>query len=331
MNVDTLIENLYQTPEVQALDNIVEKNDYHNEASALRHTVYVVQHIKEVIRNINPGLTEEGERHKDYLDEKVGDYTRGDLLQVAAVVHDIGKAMMTINKRTGEKVPVFQTKKDGKTTAIWHDRVAGPRVYEMMKEHGLSEPDAAYVRDVVSYHMSVFHLYNTIEQAKNPQKTLDKARKKAGDLWIDLLTHALADKMGCGHTITDFYDATLQKTDQESKKQWNEINFMCDLMDEAMSVRDRSGDVAQLEREVSQGTVYVAPEHQAYVREQSTAMYTQRMERQVETGHLTSEKAEQVVAKRVDKLMDAVRFSSEIPSGYKEVLEQRPIKYDLKL
>jgi hypothetical protein len=224
-NIDELINNFYQITEVKNLEFISESNSFHTERNVLEHTRLVELNLNnelsfDYIDDLNV-------RNKliNYVYEKIGDYTRGELLRVATVLHDIGKGMSYILK-DNEMKSVLELKVNGDTTSPQHAKVGSENVYDLLIKENLSKKDALYVKDIVSNHMRIFSLYDGLFDSKNKDKTLNKAINSLGDNYIDILIHTRAD-LKSSIRRDDFNQKNLEFKDKIYE---SDIDFVSDLI-----------------------------------------------------------------------------------------------------
>ena len=313
----TIEEMLYARPEVKALEDVSDKNKYHTEENVLVHTRRVNEAMVDTLEFDHVSDESVRERLRAYVAEPIGDYTRGELLRIATVLHDVAKAM-----DLPDGTPIMKVKDDGDTSALEHDKLGAQPVYDILTEMGFSDQEATYVKDVVASHQRIFALYDSIGKAKSPQKILDKTSGSLGDIYLDSLLHARADLMGCDKRS----DYTAPVVQFEGQTFTSDLGFVDYLTEQSMTVREETGPVTGLER--ISGTAYVAPEQQDFVRTSLTDTYAMQMASKVAAGKIKAEIVPGIIAKRVDKVMQGLQFG-EPELDYKSVLEERPVKYTI--
>jgi hypothetical protein len=311
----TIEEQLYARPEVQALESVIESNKYHTEKNALVHTHQVNEAMVDTLEF--DGVTDQAvkARLQAYVSEPVGDYTRGELLRVATVLHDVGKAMVD-----AEDKPLMLVKENGDTTSPEHAKCGAEPAYEILKYMGFSEADASYVKDVVHSHMRIFNLYDSLGQAKSPQKIMDRTVKGLDGQYLDVLLHSRADLLGCDRRS----DYSAKPLDFEGRTFTSDVGFVDYLIEQSMTIREETGSATGLER--ISGTAYIAPEQESLVRSELTSTYQGQMAGKVASGKIKAEIVPGIVAKRVDKVMQGLHIG-EPSSDYQTVLSERPVKY----
>jgi len=303
MQIDKLIEELYQKPAVKDLEKITDRNKNHTEADVLIHTKGVesgllatlgFEFVSEPVKS----------RLRQYFDEKIGDYTRAELLQAAAVLHDIGKAMRFTDKK-GVEQAVMVIKENGDTTCPEHAKVGAEAAYQLLKEMNLNEPEAKYVKKVIEAHMRLFNLYDSGNQ------NIAKVAKDLGEVYLDVLLQTRADCLGSNKREGD-YKA--------------EVAAFSNLIEESMKVREAKGKVDGLE--TLDGTVYLTA-LESEVKEGLKTLYAEQIKAKVEAGQVAAEKVLGIVEKKVNGLMQKLKFGPA-PEDYKTILKERPIVYTLE-
>jgi len=314
MNLDKMvdalciIEEIKKLPEIKNLKNTVEDNDYHVKQSVYDHTAQVFGHVAVLVKE----LTKNNPCFESYLDENVGNFNKAALLFIASSLHDIGKP------------ETLAVKEDGKTNCLNHAKVGAEKVNDILSKYGLNEKEMAYVSDVVTKHMNILNLYNSLANADKPEKTFEKARKKLGDKYIEILIHSKADLLACnGHPE----EKPVKLYGQEFK---NPIEMIDYLLGEAFRVKHVRGTVKELEQYVKQGTIYISEDFKPGVEQGLEFLYKQDMQKKVNKGKINPKKVniDAVVDKRVQGMMKQLRFGN-VPKDYKSILEQRPIEYNL--
>ena len=178
-------------PQVQALANVRDVNQYHTEPTVLDHTKAVKAALDD---SLNFGFIQVPEvraRLRTYFFHNVGHYTKRDLLGACALLHDIGKACVTERGR-----PVMQTKFGGVTSCPNHAEVGAKAALEILNELGLEKPEVDYMTQVISNHMRPLRLYTGLSTANHPAVVFRKFQEAVGDVYLDVLVHARADRLG---------------------------------------------------------------------------------------------------------------------------------------
>ncbi|MBW3015540.1 HD domain-containing protein [Candidatus Woesearchaeota archaeon] len=316
--MNQIVDRLYNTKEVSDLEKISDKNDFHTEPNVLVHT----RAVEDAVQN---SLTfdyvkgDSKKRLEDLFNERVGDHTRAQLMRCAAVLHDIGKAMTYDDE--GVEKPVLQVKENGDTTCPKHADIGSEAAYKVLLREGFSEKEASYVRDVIKDHMRLFNLYDSLADAKNPEKTFNKTVSKLSELYINVLVHTRADLMGC----TKRPDYKPKQLTLNGKTYNNEIEFLNDLISDSMRIPVISS-VEDVEKNVESRTVYVASGFEHLLKDKLTQKYAEQMKSKVESGKIKPEQLDSIVSKRVDSVMSRVKIG-DAPTDYKTVLAERPVQY----
>ncbi len=325
-SVDGLIERLYQTEEVVALASIQDRNKFHTEDNVLEHTRSVEANIQKALTFDFVRDDAARSRLNDYVSERVGNFTRAELLRVSGVLHDVGKAMTYVTE-DGTTTPVMMIKDNGDNTSPKHAEVGAEAANNVLSTmSGMTEADVSYVVNVVGNHMKVFSLHDALAQTKKKDKIFGKVVGKLGDSYIDVLIHTRAD-LQSSQRRGDYEAKPLQFRGQEYG---SDVEFVTGLIADSMVVKEMSGKVQGLEKASQQGKVYLSSESKGDVKEGLTAIYTKQMQPKVDAGHIPAKALPNIVGKRVSGLMQKLNFSDEIPSDYKTVLKEQPIAYSLE-
>lgn len=158
---------------LEHLTDLVEDSKYHQEESVFDHTLMVYENIADLTKQ---------DSLKHYFSQKVGRFQRGDLLEIAALLHDIGKEdTMDVNEH-------------GDTTAHYHQRASADNLGQYVL--GFNQEERDYISDVVGNHMRVLHFGLCADEMAKPEKVLAKLENKLGENAIDILVHTIADTQG---------------------------------------------------------------------------------------------------------------------------------------
>jgi UTP:GlnB (protein PII) uridylyltransferase len=144
---------------------------WHQQESVLDHTLNVLKALEKIVTD-NKNL-------EAVLNKKVDNYTRKQLIEIAATFHDIGKKEAMV--------------KDGEfTKCTGHENIGVGKTKEILKRFNLSKRESQLVLDVISNH-SVFH-YLLAPNNTNFQKDLQDLRNKFGDsIYPELIILSYAD------------------------------------------------------------------------------------------------------------------------------------------
>ena len=155
MDVTGLLKYIF--PEVEALKGIAQNPMHHSEGDAYVHTLMV-------LKNAKPGIVN----------------------QLAALLHDVGKATTT-------------EEKEGKITSYGHDEAGAKIAEEVMKRLKVSTIDTSApdrVKKIISLHMRPHFLRSPAGGGKATAKMIRKFVREAGDSLEKILDLARADETG---------------------------------------------------------------------------------------------------------------------------------------
>lgn len=119
-------------PEFDELKAVIENNDWHNHEPVLNHLLSVAWHVKKIIRDASV-------RVRQHLNRKVDRRRRGELLYIAALLHDIAKKETIVER-------------DGKTMCPWHEKLGGAKARRILRRFDLTPKEIAFVADIVRCH-----------------------------------------------------------------------------------------------------------------------------------------------------------------------------------
>ena len=127
INIKKLRNEQFQKelPEFFELKNFVENNSWHNNDSIFNHTLAVLEELEKLLKSINNKI-------KVYLNQKIDEHTRKDLLFLGTLFHDIAKSNTLI-------------KNGDLTSCPKHEEEGSEKVQAILKRFDLSEREKAIV------------------------------------------------------------------------------------------------------------------------------------------------------------------------------------------
>ena len=161
-------------PELYELKDVIENNDWHNNDPVFNHTLDVLEKLEGLLKNIRDEIS-------NYLGQKITNYTRKDLLFLAALFHDIAKKETLV-------------KNNDITSCLKHEEVGATKIKEILSRFDLSEAEKDLVIQIVKYH-GVVHL---IIEPNNEKLDEDFAEFKINysNIFLELILLAMADTLG---------------------------------------------------------------------------------------------------------------------------------------
>jgi UTP:GlnB (protein PII) uridylyltransferase len=176
----SLKKGLYRSsfPEYYRLENFVENNAWHSQQNCLDHVIAVYSALEKIL---NSGLVT---RHHDYLNQKIGNHSRLNLLKIATLFHDISKQIVLIKNS------------DGTTACPSHEIISCYLINDFNERFSLNQEDKKYVERIVLYHGFVSEIITLIINGKNEHEILKIFKDIVGDISIELFIFIYADLSG---------------------------------------------------------------------------------------------------------------------------------------
>lgn len=161
-------------PEFYELKKVVENNFWHNEEIVFNHVLSVLDGLGKIVRKAN-------EKIRYSLDKEIGNNSRGDLLWIATLLHDIAKKETLITVNGIKRCP-------------GHEKKGAEKTKRILKRFDLSEKESRIIVKIVRNHGLVHEIISP--DNKNFQKEYKNFKKKFSDIYIELILLALADTSG---------------------------------------------------------------------------------------------------------------------------------------
>ncbi|OGC91910.1 hypothetical protein A3D85_02070 [Candidatus Amesbacteria bacterium RIFCSPHIGHO2_02_FULL_47_9] len=161
-------------PELDLLKGVKEVHPWHDKQDVYKHTLAVMKGLKSLLKR-NP---------KKILAEKIGAYTREELLTICAVLHDMAKP----------DTIVYQSK--DLTPCRAHEVIMSGRIGKFSKRFGLDKKDEDWLKRLVMWHALPHDLITLAMARKEEDKFLKELVQIAPDMSIDLLVFYYADMIG---------------------------------------------------------------------------------------------------------------------------------------
>ncbi len=160
----------------------------------------VLLHIKRVVYNVI-NLTAVSSSVRDYFSAPLGGHSRGELLTVAAVFHDIAKGLVL-------------TAADGKTSCPDHERAGAEMTREYLEKEGAGKEESDYIVSIIMAH-GLPHRYLKADNA-DAEAGLAVLASAIPDIYPDILVFTKADVAGSqlvskNRQLYDFINAVLDR------------------------------------------------------------------------------------------------------------------------
>jgi UTP:GlnB (protein PII) uridylyltransferase len=167
-------------PELYQLKKVVENNEWHNNESAFDHTLTVLKNLGKIIKNAPPKILK-------YLNKKVDNYSRKDLLFLAAIFHDLGKKDALV-------------KTNNKTFCPKHESISAKKVKKILNNFDLEKREKTMINQVIKNHTSMHDILSP--RNKNLNTQYKKFKIKHSNVFLELSLLCMADTAGSYLKIT---------------------------------------------------------------------------------------------------------------------------------
>lgn len=176
INIENLRNNQFQEelPEFFELKNFIENNGWHNNDSVFNHTLTVLEELEKLLKTINNKIN-------SYLNQKIDNYTKKDLLFLGTLFHDIAKSDSFVES-------------DESTSCLKHEELGGEKVKSILNRFDLSDREKGIVVRIVKYHGEI----HVILEPKNDklEEQYQKFKSERHDIFMELILLAMADTLG---------------------------------------------------------------------------------------------------------------------------------------
>ena len=142
------------------------------------HKLTIMNHTLEVMRNIN----------QIALEQNMSKEERG-MLNLAAMLHDIGKLYKDIRKPHPKKPGVYQY--------IGHEKRSGEFANELLTRMAFPDDAKKFISTVISQHMQPHNLLPN-EKGEMNKKNVGKFLNEVDDLYDKIIYHGMADTLSKG-------------------------------------------------------------------------------------------------------------------------------------
>jgi putative nucleotidyltransferase with HDIG domain len=156
-------------PELYELEEVIENNLWHNNDPVFNHVISVSTELNKLFEEVNDKI-------KAYLAEKIKNYSRKDLLILAAVFHDIGKK---------------ETLKDA--VFLGHEKMGAEKIFNIISRFDLAEKEREFVIKLVGNHGFIHDILNY--PADKPEEKWQKFREENPDISLEVVLLTKADTL----------------------------------------------------------------------------------------------------------------------------------------
>ncbi len=176
ISIEKLKNNQFQNelPEFFELEKFIESNPWHNNDSVFNHTLAVLEELEKLLKNINNKIN-------SYLNKKVDEHTKRELLFLGTLFHDIAKSDVLV-------------KNGNSTSCPKHEEVGSEKVKSILNRFDLSAREKAMVVNIVKYHGEIHIILNPNNDKIDEQ--FAKFNSERHDIFTELILLAMADTLG---------------------------------------------------------------------------------------------------------------------------------------
>ncbi len=161
-----------ELPEFYELDKIIENNPWHSKESVFIHTINVLEGVNNFFKNYK------NFKLKDYLNKKLDNYKRKDLLFLAAVFHDLGKKESIV--------------KNGKISSCpKHEIISSLKAKSILKQFSLTKREQYIILGIIKNHSKLHEIVGNDKIKLESQFRILKNLNK--DYIIELVIMVMTD------------------------------------------------------------------------------------------------------------------------------------------
>jgi len=156
-------------PELFELENVIQNNPWHDNEPVFNHTILVATELNSLLKTVSNKI-------KEYLNQKIKNYSRKELLILAAVFHDIGKK---------------ETLKDA--IFLGHEKMGAEKIFNIISRFDLAEKEREFVIKLVGNHGFIHDILNY--PADKPEEKWQKFREENPDISLEVVLLTKADTL----------------------------------------------------------------------------------------------------------------------------------------
>lgn len=156
-------------PELYELEKVIQNNPWHDNESVFNHTLSVVAELNNLLKPVSDKI-------KEYLNHKIKNYSRKELLILIAIFHDMGK------KET-EKKALFSG----------HEELSAEKFSNIVSRFDLSQEEKHFAGEIIRNHGFIHEILNYPED--KPEEKWQKFKDKNPDIYIEVALLTKADTL----------------------------------------------------------------------------------------------------------------------------------------
>lgn len=189
MEIKEILANSHPAIErvLNSCKNQIENSSWHIEQPLTDHLVKTKSEVEKIAGTLGPN-------YLLYLGTKVGNQTKGLILQFVALTHDIGKNSEGVRVEESEIYDPFSKGHNLKKTSYkGHEEAGGMAIVELLEEIEVPEKEKDYIGFFISNHDFAHQAVEAIYKGSNRKVAIQKCKNQVGPLYPELLLHTLAD------------------------------------------------------------------------------------------------------------------------------------------
>jgi len=163
-------ELLNELPEFYELKNVFENNQWHHETT-FEHVLMVLSEYEKFIL----------EHQVDFLNDKIDNHSKSDLLKVAILLHDISKK------------DTLQMAEDKTTSFPGHEEEGSSKALKILKNFVLTENEIDFIVSVIGNHGRP---HTILGDRATCDQALDDLKKEIPNVYNETMLLAMVDTMG---------------------------------------------------------------------------------------------------------------------------------------
>jgi UTP:GlnB (protein PII) uridylyltransferase len=161
-----------ELPEFYELKKVIENNPWHDNESTFTHTLAVLKELENFLKN------NKNNKLKKYLNERLDNYERKDLLYLAAVLHDLGKKETMVKKGKSSSFPK-------------HEKVSAVKAKNILRKFNLSLREKNIVLGIIRNHSDLHAIID--RENKNLKTQFSGLMKLSKGFSIELIILVMVD------------------------------------------------------------------------------------------------------------------------------------------
>ena len=161
-----------ELPKFYELKRVIENNSWHDNESTFTHTLNVLKKLKQFMND------KKNTKVIRYLDKKVDNHKRKDLLFLASVFHDLGKKETIV--------------KDGKISSFpKHEKISVLKTKKVLRKFDLTKREQNIVLKIIEGHSNI---HSIVEKDNKKLVTqIQKIKKSSQDFFVELIIMVMID------------------------------------------------------------------------------------------------------------------------------------------